>query len=218
LLDYIEKLKLNDPEVSQKKGQLIQITREKEKFYSINIMDIMKFKIDQKIITSIRNIVFSNNTLKNVSEIKIFFDGGCANKERLGFFGCSFYFNDHSLFQIAGNIGPNNTNNTSEYFGLIILLIFLDLLKIKDFNIGIVKIFTDSELVCRQVQGKYKINTPHIIILNSIVMALQKKIHISNNTGIRINITHVLREFNEEADKLANIGKTFENNCFVVNY
>lgn len=218
MLDYIEKLKLDDPEVSQKKGKLIQITKEKEKFYSINIMDIIKFKINQKIITAIRTIVSSNNTLKNVSEIKIFFDGGCSNKERLGFFGCSFYFNDFSLFQIAGNIGPHNTNNTSEYFGLIISLIFLDLLQIKDFNIGVVKIFSDSELVCRQVQGKYKINTPHIIILNSIVMALQKKFYMNNDKGIIINYTHVLREFNEEADKLANIGKTFENNCLVVNY
>jgi ribonuclease HI len=181
-------------------------------------MDMMKFKIDRKIITSIRTIISSNDSFKNISMIKIFFDGGCANKERLGFFGCSFYLNDQKLFQIAGNIGPDNTNNTSEYFGLIMSLIFLNLLRIKDFKIGSVKIFSDSELVCRQVQGRYKINTPHIIILNSLVKAMLRKFHVSTGSGVRIDVSHVMREFNEEADKLANIGKTFENNCFVVNY
>lgn len=172
---------------------------------------MIKFKIDQKILNSIRKNLESFNFSKNF-QMKIYFDGGCANKDRLGFFGCSFYINDQNLIQLAGNIGPNNTNNTSEYFGLVISLIFLDLLRIKDFKISNVKIFSDSELVCRQVQGRYKINTPHILILNSIVKNILKKFET------KIEINHVLREFNEEADKLANIGKTFENNCFVVNY
>ena len=188
---------------------MVEIRKEKEKIYTINILNLVKFQVEQGIITSVRNILSSNST---ISYVKIFFDGGCATKDRLGVFGCSFYLNDKKLFQIAGNIGPNNTSNTSEYFGLVMAIIFLDLLQIKDFNIVKVKIFSDSELVCRQVQGIYNINTPHILILNLIVKSILKKFQC------KIEIEHILRKFNEEADRLANTGKTLENNCFVVNY
>jgi ribonuclease HI len=55
----------------------------------------------------------------------------------------------------------------------------------------------DSELVVRQMQGRYKIKEPSLQELAKIVVKLQK--HFTD-----VHFTHVRRELNREADKLVN--------------
>ena len=104
---------------------------------------------------------------------------------------------DISIFKLSGNIGPWCTNNTAEYMALIYSAFILNLL-----NINKHKIFfkTDSELMCRQINKEYKVSTSHIIVLFNIAQHLLKNLH-------NMTINHVYREYNTEADSLANMAK-----------
>jgi ribonuclease HI len=84
------------------------------------------------------------------------------------------------------------TNNCAEYKALI-----LALLTAKEFNADYLHINMDSELVVRQMQGKYKIKEPSLKILAAEVLKL-------TNQFKQVDFHHVPREQNKEADKLVN--------------
>ena len=63
--------------------------------------------------------------------------------------------------------------------------------KIEDINV-----ISDSQLMVRQVNGLYKVKHADIKPLHSRVKMLEMEI------GLPISYTHVLREKNQEADKL----------------
>ena len=59
------------------------------------------------------------------------------------------------------------------------------------------RVFSDSELVVRQVEGRYKVKHPSMVPLYREACALLGRFS-------RWEIAHVPREQNKEADKLAN--------------
>ncbi len=85
-----------------------------------------------------------------------------------------------------------NTNNYAEYTALVHALRLLSA-----FNLGKLRIFSDSDLMVQQVKGVYRVKQPHLKSLHSQVMSL-----LGNFRNWRID--HVPREENREADKLAN--------------
>jgi ribonuclease HI len=148
--------------------------------------------------------------LKINKNIKLFVDGGCSGEERLvnsifiqGVIGGSSYVNNEVLFKFSGNIGYPCTNNTAEYFALIIGLSMLSNLNLSaDYKL---LINADSELMCNQVNSDYKVLTPHIKILHDVAMKLFLKIP-------NVKIKHIYREFNTEADALGELGKKITKN------
>ena len=84
------------------------------------------------------------------------------------------------------------TNNVAEYRGLIVALAETLALGAT----GIV-VRTDSELIQRQVAGKYKVRQPHLRDLFQEVRELAAKFD-------RFSIVHVPREKNARADALVN--------------
>jgi ribonuclease HI len=60
-----------------------------------------------------------------------------------------------------------------------------------------VAVFSDSELVVRQVEGRYKVKHPDMIPLHREATALLRKFE-------KASVSHVRREKNREADRLAN--------------
>lgn len=84
------------------------------------------------------------------------------------------------------------TNNQAEYRALIAAL--REALKL---DAAGVQVFMDSELVVRQVTGRYRVKNPGLKPLYDEVKALQSRF-----SAFRIN--HVLRTRNAEADGLAN--------------
>jgi ribonuclease HI len=107
---------------------------------------------------------------------------------------------------MAGNIGPNSTNNTAEYMALITSLYLFRALELKSYSI---KVFADSELVVKQMNGQYKAKTDHIKILHPIALSLFKEIG-------NISISHIYREENTEADALATLGKKKKSNSITI--
>lgn len=84
------------------------------------------------------------------------------------------------------------TNNYAEYSGLLAAL---------EYAVGekhpSLKIFSDSELLVRQMQGRYKVNNLALQELFGRAQSLVRKLQ-------HFSIEHVLRERNKDADRLVN--------------
>ncbi|HEY1937610.1 MAG TPA: ribonuclease HI family protein [Candidatus Angelobacter sp.] len=84
------------------------------------------------------------------------------------------------------------TNNYAEYSGLLAALDFA----VREKHLSL-KVLSDSELLVRQMQGRYKVKSPGLIDLYDRARALVRKLE-------HFSIDHVLRESNREADRLVN--------------
>ena len=86
----------------------------------------------------------------------------------------------------------HHTNNHAEYMGLLAAL---------EYALGhghrALKVYSDSELMVRQIQGRYKVRSPGLLDLYQQAKSLIARLGW-------FNIEHVLREKNREADELAN--------------
>ena len=60
-----------------------------------------------------------------------------------------------------------------------------------------VLVFSDSELVVRQIAGPYRVKHPAMIPLHREALALMRRFD-------EVRVTHVRREQNKDADRLAN--------------
>lgn len=84
------------------------------------------------------------------------------------------------------------TNNYAEYSGLLAALDFA----VREKHMSL-KVLSDSELLVRQMQGRYKVKSPGLIDLYDRARALVRKLD-------HFSIDHVLRQYNKEADALVN--------------
>jgi ribonuclease HI len=84
------------------------------------------------------------------------------------------------------------TNNFAEYSGLLAALEFAVREKYPS-----LKIYSDSELLVRQMQGRYKVNNLALKELFVRAQSLVRKLQF-------FSIEHVLRERNKDADRLVN--------------
>ena len=86
------------------------------------------------------------------------------------------------------------TNNVAEYRALI-----KGLEMAAEFRANRVTVFSDSELVVRQMNGAYKVKSGGLL-------PLYQTAHKQSRTFDGFQIRHVRREENREADRLANQG------------
>ena len=84
------------------------------------------------------------------------------------------------------------TNNYAEYTAVI-----LGLKEAKDLCTEQVTVYSDSQLMVKQVNGEYKVKNVNIKPLHAEVMSLLKAFK-------KWNVEHVYRENNKEADEMAN--------------
>ncbi len=122
--------------------------------------------------------------------IKIYIDGAsCGNPGKVGI-GYIIY-KGKNLIKKEGIYLWIQTNNFAEYMALI-----FSLTEVLGRGEKKCTVFSDSELICHQVNGKYKVKNKNIYPL----FVLTKKI-ISQFE--KFTITHIPREKNKEADRLA---------------
>ena len=95
--------------------------------------------------------------------------------------------------QIYRSIGEA-TNNVAEYRALLLALERAGALGCAE-----IEVYSDSELLVRQLQGRYQVKHP-------VLQALHARARDRIAGFRRFNITHVPREQNVEADALANRG------------
>ncbi|MFW6285553.1 MAG: ribonuclease HI family protein [Nanoarchaeota archaeon] len=123
----------------------------------------------------------------------IFTDGASRGNPGKAGIGIVIYKNDKCIEEISDFIG-NKTNNEAEYFAIIRAL--EKLLELNSNNKA--NLFSDSELLIKQINGIYKVKSKNLIELNNKVRLLLKKLDV--------NFVWIPREENKIADLLANKG------------
>ncbi len=129
---------------------------------------------------------------RNNSHLRIYIDG--ASKGNPGEAGAGVLITDcqgKRLAEIARYLG-HQTNNQAEYWALL-----LGLREAKRLGGKSVEIFTDSELLDRQVKGLYKVKALNLKGLHRAV--------VRDLEGFKsFKIESIPRKQNQEADRLAN--------------
>ena len=94
--------------------------------------------------------------------------------------------------ELAKNIG-RETNNVAEYFALLAALDYA-----ASHNIAALRVRSDSELLVRQMQGRYKVKSADLKPLHERASKLSRQLQY-------FAVEHVRRELNRDADALANV-------------
>jgi ribonuclease HI len=134
----------------------------------------------------------SNSGKSSVPLVTVSIDGGARGNP--GPAGYGAIFKDAAgkkIAELSRYLGIQ-TNNYAEYSGLIAALEFA-----VSHDYKALKVFSDSELLVRQITGVYKVRSPELRELYDKARALIRKLE-------SFRIEHVRREFNREADRLAN--------------
>lgn len=122
----------------------------------------------------------------------IYIDGSSIGNPGDSGIGVIFANEDVTLKNISKYIGKQ-TNNFAEYTALVFALQEALIMKAAS-----IKIFSDSELLCKQLNGEYRVKSDNIKNLFEQAINLLK--------GFKnYNITHIPREQNRGADKLARL-------------
>ena len=72
-------------------------------------------------------------------------------------------------------------------------------------------IYSDSQLLVNQIKGSYKLSTPHISILNHLVTNSLRDFK-------NCEVTHILRNYNTEADDLANQAVKIQEKTIILSF
>jgi ribonuclease HI len=122
-------------------------------------------------------------------EYTAFIDGASSGNPGDAGIGIIIYKGKEAVVSESKYIGKQ-TNNYAEYTALIVLLEMVEKHGIKK-----IKIFSDSELVVKQMSGEYKIKNEDLRVLAMKAQSYKKK--------IKFELEHIRREGNGEADDLA---------------
>ena len=119
-------------------------------------------------------------------------DGASRGNPGPSSFGAVVYDTDGNVLHSVSQALGRATNNQAEYRGAIAAL---------EAALGLgareVELRMDSELVVRQLSGRYKVRNPGLIPLHNRIRYLRKLFD-------SVSIVHVPRAQNREADRLAN--------------
>src|SRR5437773_8483109 len=120
-------------------------------------------------------------------KLEAYIDGGSRGNP--GEAGIGVYF--PGVVRIAEYLGTG-TNNFAEYSALLAALRLAVFTRCEELHV-----FADSELVVKQIKGEYQVKNEGIRLLYDSALRWIALIP-------RFSISHVRRENNKEADKLAN--------------
>lgn len=118
-------------------------------------------------------------------------DGGSRGNPGPAGYGVHIERADGTIVELKEAI-PNATNNVAEYQGLLAALAWA-----AQHGIARLHIRSDSQLLVKQMQGEYRVKHPGLQPLFEEARRLARQIG-------RVKFEHVRREFNKDADRLAN--------------
>jgi ribonuclease HI len=148
-----------------------------------------KYFVSQNDVTIIKNA--DSDGLVNV-----YTDGAVSGNPGPGGIGVAIYNSAGEEIAYGKKFIGNSTNNEAEYKALIFSLDILDDMT----GIKNICFYTDSELMAKQIQGKYKVSSPNVF---KHYVEFFKRIKKYGS----YKIEHVRREKNQRADELAVLGK-----------
>jgi probable phosphoglycerate mutase len=125
--------------------------------------------------------------------ITAYIDGGSRGNPGPAGYGVQIVGDDGAVVAELHEAIALATNNVAEYNGLLAALQWAI-----DQNLTALHVRSDSELLVRQMKGEYKVKSPGLQPL--FATARLKAASLG-----RVTFEHVRREFNKEADRLANL-------------
>ena len=142
----------------------------------------------------------SNNQVYNqkvMSTLTIHTDGGSRGNPGPAAAGVAFYHEGVLIHELSKYLG-HTTNNQAEYQAVLLAISYLEehpefLKKFSD-----LKFVLDSELVVRQLIGRYQVKNPDLLPLYRQVLSSLSNLHYPTK------FEHVLRHLNKQADFLVN--------------
>jgi len=130
---------------------------------------------------------------------ELFFDGGCNPNPGKGGAGAVIYKNKEVFWKSAAYVGKKETNNVAEYVGMLI-----GLQEAVKKNIREIHVYGDSLLVIKQMRKEYAVNSFSLKPYNKKAFELAKQIG-------KVRYSHIYRDQNALADRLANEGLLLAN-------
>ena len=118
-------------------------------------------------------------------------DGGSRGNPGPAGYGVRIEQEDGSIVELKESIGIA-TNNVAEYSGLIAALAWA-----VTHGVSRLHVRADSDLLVKQMRGEYRVKSPGLQPLFEQARALARQIG-------DVKFEHVRREFNADADRLAN--------------
>lgn len=125
-----------------------------------------------------------------MSDLIAYVDGGSHGSPGPSGIGIVIEKPDGEMIRIAKWIGHHD-NNVAEYVALLEALQYA--LKL---NATALHVYSDSELVVKQMTGIYNCRSPRLYSLNWTCRKLAR--------SLKFRIVHIPREHNQEANRLAN--------------
>lgn len=118
-------------------------------------------------------------------------DGGSRGNPGPAGYGVRIQRDDGTIVELKESLGIA-TNNVAEYSGLLAALRWA-----AQHGVSTLHVRADSELIVKQMKGVYRVKNPGLLPLYEEARALARRIG-------RVTFEHVRREFNKDADRLAN--------------
>ena len=118
-------------------------------------------------------------------------DGGSRGNPGPAGYGVRIEREDGTVVELKESLGIA-TNNVAEYNGLLAALRWAAASGVASLHVR-----SDSELLVKQMKGEYRVKNPGLQPLFEQARALVRDIG-------RVRFEHVRREFNKDADRLAN--------------
>lgn len=123
--------------------------------------------------------------------MRAWIDGACRGNPGEAGFGVVAEAGDGEE-QLGGFLG-RTTNNVAEYAALVAALSWAGRRGVER-----LELFSDSQLLVRQLNGAYRVKAPHLVPIFLKVLELRRALE-------RLDAKHLPREENRHADKLANL-------------
>lgn len=138
--------------------------------------------------------LFDSATIRrSVPSLVAHVDGGARGNPGPAGFGVLLHDEaGHKVAELSEYLGKQ-TNNFAEYSALLAALNYA-----LQHGHKALKVFSDSELMVKQINGQYKVSNPMLKELHGKAWELIRQLD-------SFSISHVLREKNRGADRLANL-------------
>lgn len=160
-----------------------------------SILEKYKSSFSKDDLSSLENLL--SDDLQSKKSYSLFTDGACEfdddYKPVNAGIGGLLKIDNKIIFSFSENIGKK-TNNEAEYLALMKGIEIC-----VESNILNISIFSDSELVVKQINGDYKVK-------NDRMSKLYKRTHELLSELKSWKVVHVLRDKNVEADELSKEG------------
>lgn len=126
-------------------------------------------------------------------QVKVYTDGASRGNPGPASIGIHVLSQDGETVLEHGEVLGVETNNVAEYTAVLRALEICQQNKVEELSLC-----SDSELLIKQLNGQYKVKSPNLIDLYFACISQTKNFK-------KISFSHVRRENNKIADKLANL-------------